>query len=100
MKMKPEHYAEIDAAIKALASGAAASTAAMWPGVMRRTLDAYVANPKISDPEKALRWQIFHAATVHTDIMQRLYTYLLDDHIDTALRALAKDNDFPTPVKG
>lgn len=93
MKMTAEHYQKFDAAIKRLAA-----KHEDWPAALRNTLTNYQCNPKIQDADKALRWKVLHVALSKdggATLLSELYTYLNDSHIDTALRSLAKDNNFP-----
>ena len=93
MKMTAEHYQKLDAAIKRLAA-----KHEDWPAVLRNTLANYQRNPKIQDADKALRWKVLHVALSEDEgsaLWSALYAYLNDSHIDTALRSLAEDNNFP-----
>lgn len=93
MKMTVEHYQKLDAAIKRLAA-----KHEDWPAALRNTLTSYQRIPKIQDADKALRWQVLHVALATGEgpmLWSDLYAYLNDSHIDTALRSLAEDNNFP-----
>jgi len=93
MKMTTEHYQKIDAAFKAHAA-----QHEDWPAALRNTLTSYQRIPKIQDADKALRWQVLHVALATGEgpmLWSDLYAYLNDSHIDTALRSLAEDNNFP-----
>ena len=93
MKMTVEHYQKLDAAIKRLAA-----EHEDWPAALRNTLTSYQRIPKIQDADKALRWQVLHVALATGEgpmLWSDLYACLNDSHIDTALRSLAEDNNFP-----
>jgi len=93
MKMTAEHYQKLDAAIKRLAA-----KHEDWPAALRNTLTSYQRIPKIQDADKALRWQVLHVALATGEgpmLWSDLYACLNDSHIDTALRSLAEDNNFP-----
>ena len=45
---------------------------------------------KAKDIEKRLRWDLFYSATRAVGF-PNFYSYLNDDHIDTALRAIMKE---------
>jgi hypothetical protein len=45
----------------------------------------------VKDPDKRYRWDLFRAAMRgHGDLMDALYAYLTDVHIDTALRRMVR----------
>jgi hypothetical protein len=52
---------------------------------------AYIAaEGKAKDVEKRLRWDLLYLSGLSKWICDNLYTYLNDEHIDTALRAIMK----------
>lgn len=71
MKIKPEHFAKLQSAIRPLDTKE------------RRAL--YLEN-SLSD--KRYRWDLTYAAGLSPFICADLYAYLNDDHIDTALRKI------------
>ncbi len=77
MKMKPEHYATLEKAIKEVLPS-------------RPTLEQYKAKGLT---EMRYRWDALHYATIDGKrstvfICDTLYKYLNDNHIDTALKAI------------
>ena len=50
----------------------------------------------VKDINKRLRWDAFFAAGLSSYASRTLYTYLNDDHIDTALKNIAATLRFPT----
>lgn len=46
---------------------------------------------KSKDIEKRLRWDCLYAAGLTPFICDNLYSYLNDDHIDTALKNIIKE---------
>lgn len=46
---------------------------------------------KAKDVEKCLRWHLLNVLGISSFICDTLYSYLNDDHIDTALKAIMKD---------
>lgn len=73
MKIKPEHYSEIKRKIAAL------------PQDQCRQ---HKENLRVKDLEKRFRWDCYHAAKCHNS---DFYTYLNDNHIDTALKQIIKE---------
>jgi hypothetical protein len=73
MKMSPEHYAQIEAAIHAKLD----SIPNAWEHYKSRGL-----------PPRRFRWDALHACSVSTGFLYK--AGLNDDHIDTALRKICK----------
>lgn len=48
-------------------------------------------HPKPKDIEKRFRWDCFYAAKLSGWCCERLYKYLNDEHIDTALKKVMMD---------
>ena len=48
------------------------------------------ANPKVHDAELAARWCLFNTRELRNWLVDVLYTYANDTHIDTALRNITK----------
>ena len=84
MKVKTEHYIEIRDAM-------AGKLATVPPDHVAQWLVTLAADPKVRDVGKRARWDLFRAAIPPAWACQTLYPYLNDDHIDTALRAIAKE---------
>ena len=70
MKMRPEHFAEIKASIAPL------DTPERRESCVKRGIS-----------DMAYRWGLTFAAGLTPWICDNLYSYLNDDHIDTALRS-------------
>lgn len=85
MKMKPEHYAKIKAAMLAVKSREPNMT------------PTHYAKHKIGrDTAMRHRWDMYGAATIDGNktlffTVDTLYNYLNDNHIDTALRNIVKE---------
>lgn len=80
MKMKPEHFKEIKAKIDALLATSELQEAyehGRFPN-----------SNKTKDLNKRFRWDLLSIAYGSRNIVQNLYPYLNDSHIDTALRAI------------
>ena len=45
---------------------------------------------KVKDINTRYRWDLFHAAGLTSFACDHLYSYLNDEHIDTALRSIVK----------
>lgn len=73
MKMLPEHYARIEAAIHAKLN----ATPGAWENYKARGLS-----------EMRFRWDVLHACCISTGFLYN--AGLNDDHIDTALRKIVK----------
>ena len=82
MKIKPEHYAHIKAAIAALPRAKITGHR-----LFLATLD------KPMDLEMRLRWDSLWAARLIPWLVVNVYTYANDDHIDTALRRIMRELD-------
>ena len=74
MKLKPEHFAHMKAAILAN------SKAPTLPSYLARGLT-----------EKRWRWDLLYAAKLSPWICANIYPYANDEHIDTALRVITRD---------
>lgn len=90
MKMKTEHYKNIKRKIQALGSNEKLLE------VLQRYLERDKSIPRIEQAKNLnmrFRWDILHHV-FHNDfdfITKTLYSYLHDDHIDTALKAIIKE---------
>ncbi len=79
MKIKPEHYEHMKQEIEPLAK-------------LIPEHRAYLVNEgKAKDIEKRLRWDLFYAAKLTRYACDTLYSYMHDDHIDTALKGIMKE---------
>ncbi len=84
MKMKLEHFTQLETSIKSLDTGERRLT---YKKRLFQNAD------KVKDLDKRYRWDLFYAtyATCAAALpIQALYSYLNDEHIDTALRKLVK----------
>lgn len=79
MKMKHEHYMIMLNAIAALP---------------RDQILAFKANDLGKNKEKFFIWGLFKAAKLHFTATDFLYQYLDDNHIETALKRIAKELDY------
>jgi len=85
MKIKPEHLAKLKALIEPLDTQE------------RRTQylkGAFYNADKVRDLNKRYRWDLFWDSTVgekHQTFRDNLWFYMIDDHIDTALKSIVKD---------
>jgi len=82
MKIKPEHYSILRDAIHKAAYAV--------------DMEAYLAevqsDPRVKDAHKRMRWDLLHASTLSSNwIVDNLYQYADDSHIDTALKAAMKE---------
>ena len=80
MKMRPEHYDHVKAALIA--------KQAHYP---EQTRQYYVEHNIGKDNDMRHRWDLFHAAGLSRYACDVLYAYLTDEHIDTALRAIVRE---------
>lgn len=78
MKIKPEHYEHIRAAI-----------ASLDPAKVAAHLDYLRTDPSVRDLGTRYRWDLLHAAVPSRWIRDNVYPYANDDHVDTALRRIA-----------
>jgi hypothetical protein len=78
MKIKPEHYAHILAAIE----GTGANTAEMRAAI--------IAEGRAKDVEKRLRWDLAWRSGLTPWLRANVYLYADDTHLDTVLRAVVK----------
>lgn len=85
MKIKPEHYAHMLSAIRTLTESK--------PEAVKAHVDAIRsgADPRVKDAEKRIRWDLSHASGLTSYICSNVYQYANDDHIDTALRSIARE---------
>lgn len=77
MKITQEHYEAMREAMRPL--GMVIPDHRQW----------LYGQPKVKDVEKRLRWDLLYASRY--DGVKDLYTYLNDDHIDTALRKIVAE---------
>jgi hypothetical protein len=77
MKIKPEHYAVMLDAMR--------TAQAKVPHMTRQW---YVDKGIGQDPAMQHRWDLFHSGESSTLLLDALYTYADDTHIDTALRKI------------
>jgi hypothetical protein len=75
MKIKPEHYTTLKNAIAPL------------KGHFEKRRENIIAEGKAKDVEMRLRWDAFHASK-YGGILSELYSYVNDEHIDTALKKI------------
>lgn len=75
MKIKPAHYNTLKNAIAPL------------KGHFEKHRENIIAEGKANDIEKRLRWDAFHASK-YGGILSELYSYMNDEHIDTALKKI------------
>ena len=78
MKMKPEHFAHILATFKAHEDD------------IPRLREFIVREGRTKDIDKRIRWDMLYGWIGIRWIGNEVYSYLDDDHIDTALRAVMK----------
>jgi hypothetical protein len=78
MRIKPEHYAYIRDAIRAVA-----------PTINTRPY--YVVNKIGRDPERRYRWDLLFTARLSAWVSANVYPYADDSHLDTALRCIVKE---------
>ena len=83
MKMQPAHYAHILNAIAAIPRDKAAAHK-----------EALKSEPRVKDQAKRFRWDLFWATRQESKIIQDLYQYLNDTHIDTALKSIVRELEF------
>jgi hypothetical protein len=77
MKMKTEHYNHIEETIK---------TTLKDKGF---TIKMVIERCRVSgSPDKAIRWYLLNSCGLTPFVCKTLYTYLNDNHIDTALRRI------------
>lgn len=74
MKIKPEHYAHIKTCISELKEK------------IKPHREYLIKEGKAKDIEKRLRWDMFWATKQTHWVCDNLYSYMNDDHLDTALR--------------
>jgi hypothetical protein len=78
MKVKPEHYEKLKAAIDKIDREKAARHKALGLG---------------NDKDMRFRWDVMWAIPykIRRDIIDELYEYCNDEHIDTALKKIVKE---------
>lgn len=81
MKIKPEHYAHMLAAIKAKLDQNEPTLKQSY----------YIDNKIGKDPLKRHRWDLMHSCRMSRWLCDNVYPYANDDHIDTALKAIIKE---------
>lgn len=80
MKMRPEHYGILLKGFLELQPKIAGHRAYI------------ISEGKGGDLDKRLRWDIYHAVCrQHETLVNDLYSYLHDKHIDTALKSVMRD---------
>lgn len=82
MKIKPEHY------------NALKSIIGQYSHDNREQVLAYKALKLGKDPEKRFRWDLFTFARrsgAEKIVMDDIYRYANDNHLDTALRAIVRE---------
>jgi hypothetical protein len=84
MKMKPEHLAIIKQSIKDIARDEVLKYA-----------DRLKQAGKFTDFGKRIRWDLFHAINKPVWVCDTLYVYLNDSHIDSALKAIMRELNYP-----
>lgn len=85
MKIKKEDYQHMKNAI-----------AFLNPDNIKEHLAFIIQEEKAKDINMRLRWDTFYAAGLSRFACDTLYKYgCNDDHIDTALKAIAKELNFP-----
>jgi hypothetical protein len=78
MKMKLEHYNHIRESFE---------KSAHWIPQIRESI---ARENKAKNHDKRLRWDMLYCAIGSRWIVDNLYSYLDDDHIDSALRAIMR----------
>lgn len=78
MKIKPEHYEHIRAAI-----------ASLDPAKVAAHLDNLRADRRVRDIGMRYRWDLLWAAVPSRWVCDNVYPYANNDHLDTALRRIA-----------
>ena len=86
MKMKQEHYEHMKEAIDNLCNARL--------GNITRYIKVVRMSGKYMDLSTRIRWDILKAAQLDNYLVNTLYTYLNNDHVDTALRRIMKDKPF------
>jgi len=91
MKMKDEHYATL---VQLLDDLVASTTIVK----LHQHREALKGDPKVKDLEMRFRWDLLYSANKEamSALTRELYTYLNDDHIDTALRRYVSERKFLT----
>lgn len=79
MKITPEHYTVLVDALRQRMS-------TITPQMLRTYFEHLAHDPQVADPHKRLRWDLLHSAGLTPWLCDTLYTYLNDNHVDTALR--------------
>jgi hypothetical protein len=84
MKIKPEHYEELKAAIQS-------AVARLGMAAIQDHIKVLKNSPAVKDTEKRLRWDLIYASKLKIGHGLPLYAYMNDVHIDTALKAVMRD---------
>ena len=79
MKIKSEHYEYMKEQI------------APWAALADSQREYIRIEGKAKDIEKRLRWDLFYAAKLTGFACNTLYSYMHDNHIDTALKGIMID---------
>ena len=80
MKIKAEHYEHMKQAISKVDKEIAASHKASLKD-----------DPRVKDIDKRFRWDLLYAAKLSIWMCDNLYSYMNDDHVDTALKNIVKE---------
>ena len=75
MKIQPAHFEKLVLAFRPYKEA--------YQDIVREFED----NPRIKDKHKAARWQVARMAGMMPFVCDTLYTYLDDNHLDTAFKA-------------
>jgi hypothetical protein len=77
MKVKPEHYEHMRAAMASIPAEKVAAHR-----------EALKSDPRVRDLDMRLRWDVLHATVPSAWICDNIYPYANDTHIDTALKRI------------
>lgn len=88
MKMRQGDYEELKAEIEIIINFHKVEG-------LRKYKEALRASPRVKDLDMRFRWDLLWAVpnTPRTVLMKRLYAYLDDTHIDTALKKIISKNE-------
>ena len=84
MKMKPEHFAHLKAAINKAIEGHGGLSVV----VRRYETGDFPRSDKTKDLNMRFRWDLLHVSNLYSWMHDTLYKYLDDKHIDTALKSI------------
>lgn len=84
MKIKPEHYEYMRAAIASLVE-------VKGEPVLREHYELLKTDDRVRDVGKRFRWDLQYAAKISAWVCDNIYPYAEDDHIDTAMRRIVKE---------